>query len=327
MDIKKDINNIHDKSYKDFFSNSKIFVDLISNFIDNNWAKNIKTQDLELVNKSFILSNYEEIESDIVYKVKNDKEEIYFYILLELQSTVDFSMPIRLYFYISEIYREIIKNKTKSVIKGKNFKLPAVVPIVLYNGEKKWTAEREFKNIVFNNEIFHKNIINFEYLLLDVNRYNKDELMKIGSISAAIFMLDQKVHYIEFVNRLKEIVLTFDKLTENDKMKLRNWLRNIIDERFKAKFKIDEIITAKKQEVEKMTSNISRTLMEEYERNKREGREEGVREGLKEGREEGLKEGILLTKKVLKLSMEGLTIYEIAKLCEITEENVKDILE
>ncbi len=43
-------------------------------------------------------------------------------------------------------------------------------------------------------------------------------------------------------------------------MKLRNWFRNIIDERFKAKFKIDEIITAKKQEVETMTSNISRTL-------------------------------------------------------------------
>lgn len=59
-------------------------------------------------------------------------------------------------------------------------------------------------------------------------------------------------------------------------MKLRNCLGNIIDERFKAKFKIDEIITAKK---------------------------------------------------VLKLSMEGLTIYEIAKLCEITEENVKEILE
>ena len=327
MEIKKDINNIHDKSYKDFFSNSKIFVDLISNFIDTNWAKNIKAQDLSLVNKSFILADYEEIESDIVYRVKNGKEEIYFYILLELQSTVDFSMPMRLYFYISEIYREIIKNTTKRIIKGKDFKLPAVVPIVLYNGEKKWTAEKEFRNIVFNNEIFGKNIINFEYLLLDVNRYNKEELMKIGTISAALFMLDQKVHYIEFVNRLKEIVLTFDKLTENDKMKLRNWLRNVIDEEFKAKFKIDEIITAKKQEVEKMTSNISRTLREEYERNKREGLKEGLEEGIKEGLEQGIKEGILLTKKVLKLSMEGVSIDEIAKLCEITEEKVKEILE
>ncbi len=60
-------------------------------------GKNIKAEDLALVNKSFILSDYEEIESDIAYKVKNAKEEIYFYILLELQSTVDFSMPMRLY--------------------------------------------------------------------------------------------------------------------------------------------------------------------------------------------------------------------------------------
>ena len=114
-------------------------------------------------------------------------------------------------------------------------------------------------------------------------------------------------------------------------MKLRNWLRNVIDEEFKAKFKIDEIITAKKQEVEKMTSNISRTLREEYERNKREGLkeglEEGIKEGIKEGLEQGIKEGILLTKKVLKLSMEGVSIDEIAKLCEITEEKVKEILE
>lgn len=38
MEIKKDINNIHDKSYKDFFSNSKIFVDVNVNiFLYKNW--------------------------------------------------------------------------------------------------------------------------------------------------------------------------------------------------------------------------------------------------------------------------------------------------
>ena len=144
-----------------------------------------------------------------------------------------------------------------------------------------------------------------------MNRYNKDELMKIGTISAAIFMLDQKVDYIEFINRLKEIVLTFDKLTENDKMKLRHWLRNVIDEEFKDKFKIDEIITAKKEEVEKMTSNISKTLKEEYEKAENKGEEKGI----------------LLMKKVLKLSKEGMSIEDIVKLCETTEEKVKKILE
>ena len=42
---------------------------------------------------------------------------------------------------------------------------------------------------------------------------------------------------------------------------------------------------------------------------------------------EKIEEGILLTKKVLKLSAEGFTISQIAKECDISEEQVKNILE
>ncbi|KIL07541.1 UNVERIFIED_ORG: transposase [Clostridium botulinum] len=43
--------------------------------------------------------------------------------------------------------------------------------------------------------------------------------------------------------------------------------------------------------------------------------------------EEGREEGIILTKKVLKLSMQGYAISEIAKECNISEDQVKKILE
>lgn len=42
---------------------------------------------------------------------------------------------------------------------------------------------------------------------------------------------------------------------------------------------------------------------------------------------EKIEEGILLTKKVLKLSAEWFTISQIAKECDISEEQVKKILE
>ena len=51
------------------------------------------------------------------------------------------------------------------------------------------------------------------------------------------------------------------------------------------------------------------------------------REKIEEGREEGREEGILLTKKVLKLFNARHTIQEIAKDCEITENQVKKIIE
>ena len=124
--IKKDIYHIHDKSYKDLYSKKEIALDLLKNFVNKEFTKELKVEDLTLVNKSYIASDYEECESDIVYKAKIGDTEAIFYILLEFQSRVDYTMPIRLLFYICEILREYCKN-------DKNIKIPAVVPIVLYN--------------------------------------------------------------------------------------------------------------------------------------------------------------------------------------------------
>ena len=44
-------------------------------------------------------------------------------------------MPIRLFLYMSEIWRAVLKNTKKIDARSKDFKLPAIVSIVLYNGE------------------------------------------------------------------------------------------------------------------------------------------------------------------------------------------------
>ena len=54
---------------------------------------------------------------------------------------------------------------------------------------------------------------------------------------------------------------------------------------------------------------------------------EKLEEGREEGREEGIEEGIELAKKVFKLLSKGESISNIAKICEISEEKVKEILE
>lgn len=54
---------------------------------------------------------------------------------------------------------------------------------------------------------------------------------------------------------------------------------------------------------------------------------EKIEEGKIQGKIEGKIEGIELTKKIFKLNNKGLTIDEIAKACELTEEEVIKILE
>ena len=93
---KRDIYHIHDKSYKDLYSKKEIAADLFKSMIDAKWTEYIKPENLTLVNKSYVTSDYEETEADIVYKTKINDNEVFFYILLEFQSTVDYRMPLRL---------------------------------------------------------------------------------------------------------------------------------------------------------------------------------------------------------------------------------------
>lgn len=318
MEIKKDINNIHDKSYKDLLSNKEVFINMIDSFIDTEWAKFIKkSEDLFLIDKSYILSDYEELESDIVYRAKIGEEEVIFYVLLEFQSSVDYSMPIRLFGYISEIWRDVLKNIDKKTIKRKDFRLPAIVPIVLYNGEDKWTASREFKNIVSRSEIFGDNIINFKYELLDVNRYEKEELVDLGNIISAIFMLDQKVDFLEFIDRLKEIALTFNNLDDKQKMLLKHWLRNVMSDELKDELKdnIENILNVDKSEVAIMTSNISKTIKEMQYTTRQ--------QGIKEGIERGIERGIELA--IRKMILKGMDAETISNILEVNIDTVKII--
>jgi len=184
-------------------------------------------------------------------------------------------MPLRLFFYINEILREYIKNLEKEDKKNKKgFNVPAVIPIVLYNATREWNAPRYFKDIVRNNELFGENIVNFKYELFDVNHeYTKEQLIKNNNITSAIFLLDQKVEPLEFLDRLKSVALEFNKLTDTQKMILKHWIRNTVDETIAEN--AVKILEVNKEGVEKMVANNAFMIKEMKEKVEKEGIEKG----------------------------------------------------
>lgn len=315
-------NNVHDKSYKDLFSNKETFLNLIQSFISDTWGNELNKDDLVLVNKSYILSDYEEQESDIVYKAKLGDEEVYFYMLLEFQSSVDFRMPIRLLLYMIEIWREVLKNTESKKFKRKAFRLPAIVPIVLYNGKNKWTAARSLKEVISNSEIFAESILDFKYEVIDINRYNKKDLYDKQNISSAIFLLDQDINRIEFYDRLKDIVVGFNNLSIEDKLQLKHWLINANKEEDNFKDNIEKIFNADKREVLDMTSNISKGLEKLKEDGIREGKIKGKEEGKIEGKIEGKTEILI---KQLNKKFKALPKEYIEKIKVLPEDMVENI--
>lgn len=283
--------HIHDKSYKDLYSKKEIAADLFKSLIDEKWTEYITPENLTLVNKSYITSDYEETEADIVYKSKINNNEVFFYILLEFQSTVDYRMPLRLLFYMCEILREYAVN-AKHKKYDKNIKVPAVVPIVLYNGKDVWDVPKEFRKMIYNEELFSNHILNFKYDVFDISHdenLKKEKLIESKNVTSAIFLLDQEMDALEFLERIKVIALYFNSLSDAEIKAVKNWIKNtVVKELADSAIKILE---ADKEDVELMVARNAFILDEMKNKSKAEGRAEGRVEGRVEGRAKGLEEG------------------------------------
>ena len=147
--------HIHDSAYKYIFSNKRIFYQLIKSFVKEDFVRDLDLKNIDLLDKSFISEEFLARESDVLYRIKLKNKTAYIYILLEFQSTVDKSIPVRMFSYILQFYDLLYRNSTKD-------KLPCVFPVLLYNGIKNWTIPTNIRDLI-DIRIPEKYIPSFEY--------------------------------------------------------------------------------------------------------------------------------------------------------------------
>jgi hypothetical protein len=92
---------------------------------------------------------------------------------LELQSGNDNTMPFRLFRYMYLITERVFNDGGNRDARGKyGFRLPAVVPIVFHNGYDKWKPPVRFRDYLAYPDVFKNNVIDFEYLFMDVRGFD-----------------------------------------------------------------------------------------------------------------------------------------------------------
>jgi hypothetical protein len=204
-----------------------------------------------------------------------------------------------------EIWRDIFKNTPRHIRKRKNFRFPPILPIVLYNGKYNWTASRDFQEILNKNPFRRKFIPGFEYLLIDVNRYDEKDLLKTANLISSVFYMEQKRDTDEVYLRLENLVTTLEDLDSNQFNLFISWIKKVVYQGLSEEMqkKVLEILE-KNLEVNSMISNITKTLKEEYKRQWQAGIKQGHAEGKREGKLEAKMEAVvrLLTKKFGQLS-------------------------
>ena len=150
--------NIHDSGYKKLFSNRTIFRQLLETFVNQEWVHSLDFDNCEPLDKSFISEHYKETESDLIYKIQFHNREVYIYILIEFQSTVDPFMALRVLNYITNFYMDFLVNNS-----GVN----KVFPIVLYNGNALWTAPVNLSALI------QERVLDFQYFLIAENQFRR----------------------------------------------------------------------------------------------------------------------------------------------------------
>ncbi|MFC6551311.1 Rpn family recombination-promoting nuclease/putative transposase [Cohnella cellulosilytica] len=130
------IHQRHDTSYRFLLSSKKLFVELLRSFIDRGWVQAVDEEHVQEIPHSFVLQDFKRQEADVVYRVNLNGQDVVFYLLLEMQSSIDYRMPYRLLLYQVEIWRYLLQNEEGSPANRKTFQLPPIIPIVLYNGKK-----------------------------------------------------------------------------------------------------------------------------------------------------------------------------------------------
>lgn len=156
------INKYHDKTFKNLFSNKKEAVIFINKYLRLENTKNeLNSNQIEKCNTEFITRKKEQLETDILYRIKGTK----IFILIEHQSKVDYFMSERILYYYVEIMREM---KKEIGINSNSRTLPNIYPIVLYTGKTKWTAKTEIGDLQEKIVGLDK-ILTISYHLVDIN--------------------------------------------------------------------------------------------------------------------------------------------------------------
>ena len=215
--------NEHDYRYKKLFSHPKMVEELLTSFVNEEFISRIDFSTMEQVNKSFVTSSYTGKESDIIYKVRfNDNREVFIYLLLEFQSTVDKYMALRILRYICELYEFIISEWGDKKFR----KLPAVLPVMLYNGDEKWTAVTQFSELVETSLPEHL-IPHIEYIKIAENEYGESELSDIRNAVSALF-LTENTGFDDLAEKFRNILQLVNNEDENIAKHFFSWLLNYL---------------------------------------------------------------------------------------------------
>ncbi|GGP17073.1 Rpn family recombination-promoting nuclease/putative transposase [Oceanobacillus neutriphilus] len=272
------IQNPHDKIFKETFSNVDVVKEFITHFLPPSVRNTIDVASIQPQKDSFISHDLQEYFSDLLFQTKIHHKPAYVYFLFEHKSYHDYYTALQLLRYMVEIWET--KRDTKE-----EKRLPIIMPIVLYHGNTDWYVGASFSNLLegyrdFPQEL-QKFVPDYEFFIYDVSDY-EDENTQLNVFLRIILMVFRDIRNSDIQVILNTIYRSIDYLRQlQDQKTATRYLETL----FYYIFRVHHHLTKKQyydiiKHIENSYQEGSELAMTLAEIFRNEGKEEGKIEGI-----------------------------------------------
>ena len=142
MEAGREAPSRYDEQYKKLFAFRRMIEDLLRAFVGRGRLASVDFSTLQKLSTEYVSDELLKRRGDTVWRLRVGGRWAFLLLLLEFQSREDRYMALRILNYTGLLYQELVRNEAPEA----QPMLPAVLPVVLYNGTAAWGAPLEVRD-------------------------------------------------------------------------------------------------------------------------------------------------------------------------------------
>jgi hypothetical protein len=179
----------HDGLYRRLFDHPDMVRELLREFLAGPWLDDLDLEAMTRENATFNAPTGDRRDGDMVWRIpRRDGGDTYLILLLEFQSTSDHWMALRVLVYAGLLWQHLVNEKRLPP----DGRLPPILPIVLYNGDRRWAAPLALSELVglSGDSPLWRWQPAMRYQIVDEGAFPEDDLARRDALLALLFRLE-----------------------------------------------------------------------------------------------------------------------------------------
>ena len=284
---------LHDENYKRLFASTLMVQDVLRACLPTHRLTATALSSLGKLSPEYVSDELRTRHGDTVWHLRLGRRRAFLLVLLEFQARDDHWMALRILTYTGLLLQELVRSRPPEIA---GERLPAVLPVVLYNGSKPWTAATDLRAIITPVGPWLAPYQPAQrYYLLDLRRMAADDL-PYRNLLRAVARLEQSRSPVDVVRTVKALQRWLpERGAEELRRAFVDWIEQIAGALALPGATLPEVRTLEEASmtlVERVAEWPEQWLQEAREQGIAEGREQGREQGVAEGREQGLTQGV-----------------------------------